>query len=123
MATLRTRNHCLRGPLVLRFSLSYRDVEELLVERGLPADHTRIRRWVQRYAPELDKRGRRELKPTDGSWRVDETGSSENYTSSADECSGFVPSRTGVDPVFLWGWCGAGTGAYTVTPSFPKRRT
>jgi len=57
----------------LRFSLSYRDVEELLVERGLPADHTSIWRWVQRYAPELDKRCRRELKPTNGSWRVDET--------------------------------------------------
>ena len=57
----------------LRFSLSYRDIEELLVERGLPADHTTIWRWVQRYAPELNKRCRRELKPTNGSWRVDET--------------------------------------------------
>ena len=35
----------------LRFSLSYRDVEEMLVERGLPADHTSIWRLVQRYAP------------------------------------------------------------------------
>src|ERR1700736_3421080 len=57
----------------LRFSLSYRDVEELLMERGLPADHTTIWRWVQRYAPELNKRCRREMKPTNGSWRVDET--------------------------------------------------
>ena len=57
----------------LRFSLSYRDVEELLLERGLSADHTTIWRWVQRYAPELNKRCRRELKPTNGSWRVDET--------------------------------------------------
>jgi IS6 family transposase len=57
----------------LRFSLSYRDVEELIMERGLPADHTTILRWVQRYAPELNKRCRRELKPTNGSWRVDET--------------------------------------------------
>jgi hypothetical protein len=57
----------------LRFSLSYRGVEELLVELGLPADHTTIWRWVQRYAPELNKRCRRELKPTNGSWRVDET--------------------------------------------------
>ena len=57
----------------LRFSVSYRDVEELLVERGLPADHTSIWRWVQRYAPELNTRCRRELKPTNGSWRVDET--------------------------------------------------
>jgi len=36
----------------LRFSLSYRDVEELLIERGLLADHTTIWRWVQRYTPE-----------------------------------------------------------------------
>jgi transposase, IS6 family len=57
----------------LRFSLSYRNVEELLTERGLPADHTTIWRWVQCYAPELNKRCRRELKPTNGSWRVDET--------------------------------------------------
>src|ERR1041385_7902205 len=57
----------------LRFSLSYRNVEELLGERGLPADHTTIWRWVQCYAPELNKRCRRELKPTNRSWRVDET--------------------------------------------------
>jgi IS6 family transposase len=57
----------------LRYSLSYRDVEELVTERGLPADHTTIWRWVQRYASELNKRCRRELKPTNGSWRVDET--------------------------------------------------
>lgn len=57
----------------LRFSLSYRDVEELVTERGLRVDHTTIWRWVQRYAPELNQRFRRELKPTNGSWRVDET--------------------------------------------------
>jgi len=57
----------------LQYSLSCRDVEELVTERGLPADHTTIWRWVQRYAPELNKRCRRELKPTNGSWRVDET--------------------------------------------------
>jgi IS6 family transposase len=57
----------------LRFSLSYRDVEALLAERGIPVDHTSIWRWVQCYAPELNKRCRRELKPTNGSWRVDET--------------------------------------------------
>jgi len=57
----------------LRFSLSYRDVEALLIERGIAVDHTSIWRWVQCYAPELNKRCRRELKPTNGSWRVDET--------------------------------------------------
>ena len=57
----------------LRYSLSLRDVEELLAERGLEADHTTIWRWVQRYGPELDQRLRRHLKPTNKSWRVDET--------------------------------------------------
>ncbi len=40
----------------LRFSLSYRDVEELLAERGLRADHVTVWRWVQRYAPEMERR-------------------------------------------------------------------
>ncbi len=57
----------------LRYALSLRDVEELLAERGLQADHTTIWRWVQRYGPELDQRLRRHLKPTNKSWRVDET--------------------------------------------------
>jgi IS6 family transposase len=57
----------------LRFSLSYRDVEELLVERGLDMDHVTVWRWVQRYAPELERRLRAHLKPTNKSWRVDET--------------------------------------------------
>jgi transposase, IS6 family len=58
----------------LRFSLSYRDVEELLAERrGLRADHVTVWRWVQRYAPEMEQRLRRRLKPTNDSWRVDET--------------------------------------------------
>src|SRR5258705_6274647 len=53
----------------LRFSLSYRDVEELLAERGLSVDHVTVWRWVQRYAPELERRLRRHLKPTNDSWR------------------------------------------------------
>jgi len=57
----------------LRYSLSLRDVEELLAERGLEADHTTIWRWVQRYGPELEQRLRHHLKPTNRSWRVDET--------------------------------------------------
>ena len=40
----------------LRFSLSYRDVEELLAERGVHADHVTVWRWVQRYAPEMERR-------------------------------------------------------------------
>jgi transposase, IS6 family len=57
----------------LRYSLSYRDLEEMMLERGLHIDHTTIYRWVQRYAPELDKRCRPHLKACNDSWRVDET--------------------------------------------------
>ena len=57
----------------LRFSLSYRDVEELLAERGLRADHVTVWRWVQRYAPELERRLRSRLNSTNDSWRVDVT--------------------------------------------------
>src|SRR5712671_5298015 len=57
----------------LRFSLSYRDVEELLNERGLRADHVTVWRGVQRYAPEIQRRLRPRLRPTNDSWRVDET--------------------------------------------------
>jgi IS6 family transposase len=57
----------------LRFSLSYRDVEELLAERGLLVDHVTVWRWVQRYAPEIQRRLRPQLRPTNDCWRVDET--------------------------------------------------
>jgi transposase len=57
----------------LRYSLSRRDVEELLEERGLNVDHTTVWRWVQSYGPELEQRLRPHLKPTNKSWRVDET--------------------------------------------------
>ena len=57
----------------LRHALSYRDVEEMMTERGLSVVHTTIYRWVQAYALEIDKRRRAHLKQTNDSWRVDET--------------------------------------------------
>ena len=57
----------------LRYSLSYRDLEEMMTERGLSVDHSTIFRWVQTYAPEIDKRCRPFLRQTNDSWRVDET--------------------------------------------------
>ena len=57
----------------LRYSLSYRDLEEIMAERGLSVDHVTIWRWVQRYAPVLNQRIRRELRHPNRSWRVDET--------------------------------------------------
>lgn len=56
-----------------RYTLSYRDLEEMMQERGIEVDHSTINRWVLKYAPELDKRIRPHLRPTNDSWRVDET--------------------------------------------------
>jgi IS6 family transposase len=59
-----------------RYGVSYRDLEEMFTERGVPVDHTTIYRWVQRYAPELDKQTRwyrRVGAWRARSWRVDET--------------------------------------------------
>ncbi len=56
-----------------RYALSYRDLEEMMQERGVEVDHSTINRWVLKYAPELDKRIRPYLHSTNDSWRVDET--------------------------------------------------
>ena len=44
------------------YQLSYRDVEEISRERGLEVDHSTVFRWVQQYAPEINKRIRHHLK-------------------------------------------------------------
>ena len=41
-----------------KYGISYRDLEEMMEERGIKVDHTTIYRWVQRYAPELEKKMR-----------------------------------------------------------------
>lgn len=56
-----------------RYALSYRDIEELMLERGVEVDHTTIYRWVQHYGLEIDRWCRPHLRPTNDSWRVDET--------------------------------------------------
>ena len=48
----------------LRFGLSFRNLEEMMAERNLHVDHVTIWRWVQRYAPELNRRCRPELRTT-----------------------------------------------------------
>ena len=57
----------------LRYPLSYRDLEEMMAERGLAIDHSTIARWVLHYAPILNQRIRREMRHPNRSWRVDET--------------------------------------------------
>jgi transposase-like protein len=57
----------------LRYKLSFRDLVEMMAERGLHLAHTTILRWVRRYAPEFIKRWKRFGRPAGCSWRVDET--------------------------------------------------
>ena len=56
-----------------KYGISYRDLAEMMSERGVAVDPSTIFRWVQRYAPELEKRVRRYRGHRSGSWRVDET--------------------------------------------------
>lgn len=56
-----------------RYALSYRNLEEMMRERGIEVDHSTLNRWVLKYAPELEKRIRPYLQTTNDSWRVDET--------------------------------------------------
>jgi hypothetical protein len=62
---------CVRWYLTYR--LSYRDLVEMLAERGVTVSHTTIYRWVQQYVPEFERRWSRYAKPVHPSWRVDET--------------------------------------------------
>lgn len=57
----------------LRYSLNYRDLEEMMTEHGLKVDHSMIARWALAYAPDLERRVKPQLKPTNDSWKVDET--------------------------------------------------
>ena len=57
----------------LRYPVSYRNLKEMMEERGVEVDHTTIYRWVQRYAPEFEKRLRWYAKPLGFTWKVDET--------------------------------------------------
>src|SRR5262245_21803784 len=59
--------------LYLRFTLSYRDVEELLVERGLDISYEMVRRWVLKFGPVIARRLRqRRPRPSDR-WHLDES--------------------------------------------------
>jgi transposase-like protein len=57
----------------ISYRLSYRDLVELMADRGVAVSHTTIMRWVIRYVPEFEKRWNRFARPVGRSWRVDET--------------------------------------------------
>ena len=56
-----------------RFSLSYRDLEEMMMIRGAKIDHATLQRWLIRFVLIIDKRVRQRKKPVNGSWRMDES--------------------------------------------------
>jgi transposase-like protein len=62
---------CVRG--YLQFKLSFRDLVEMMAERGVSLAHTTIMRWIARYVPEFEKRWNRFTCRAGASWRVDET--------------------------------------------------
>ena len=59
--------------LKLRFTLSYRDVEELLSMRGVQVDHSTVQRWVFKFSPEIEKNMHKRKRQVCSSWRMDET--------------------------------------------------
>ena len=63
---------CVRG--YLAYPLSYRNLEEMMEERGVRIDHTNIYRWVRKFTPQLEAKFRKGKKrPVGNSWRMDET--------------------------------------------------
>lgn len=57
----------------LSYKLSYREIEEVLAERGINVDHSPLSRWVIKYAPLLEHQARGRKKPVASSWRMEET--------------------------------------------------
>ena len=84
-----------------RYGLSYRDLEEMMTERGVPVDHSTIYRWVQKYAPELDKQTRwyrqvPDWQPGPGGWTRPISGSGKVVLPLSGHhrgwaCPGFLP--------------------------------
>ena len=75
-----TKGHCFPKSVIiqavyfkLRFSLSYRDVEEIMKIRGIEVDHSTIQRWVFKFMPEIEIQMRNRKKEVGRRWRMDET--------------------------------------------------
>jgi transposase-like protein len=57
----------------LAYALSYRDIEEIMAERGFAIDHSNIQRWVVHFSPQLEKSFHQRKKRPGKRWRLDET--------------------------------------------------
>ena len=55
------------------YKLNYRDLVEMMADRGVDLTHTAVLRWVRRFMPEFEKRWMRVARPVGKSWRVDQT--------------------------------------------------
>ncbi|MCD4514345.1 IS6 family transposase [Brucella pseudogrignonensis] len=57
----------------VRYSVSYRELQEIMAERGVEVDHATLNRWVVKYSPQIAAQAQSRKRPTLGSWCVDET--------------------------------------------------
>ncbi|WP_429925322.1 IS6 family transposase (plasmid) [Agrobacterium vitis] len=57
----------------VRYAVSYRDLEEIMAERGVNLDHATLNRWVVKYSPLIALQAKRRKSRPSGSWRMDET--------------------------------------------------
>ena len=57
----------------VRYGVSYRDLEEIMAERGVSVDHAALNRWVVRYSPRVAEEAKKRQQSVAGSWRMDET--------------------------------------------------
>lgn len=57
----------------VRYTVSYRTLEENMAERGVVVDHATLNRWVAKFSPLIAINARRRKTPTERSWRMDET--------------------------------------------------
>ena len=57
----------------VRYGVSYRDLEEIMAERGVSVDHATLNRWVVRYSPLIADEAKKRKQSVAGSWRMDET--------------------------------------------------
>ncbi|WP_348811319.1 IS6 family transposase [Flavobacterium maritimum] len=77
---MNTKGHCYPKSIILqavyfklRFTLSYRDVEEIMKMRGVQVDHATIQRWVYKFAPLMEMQMNKRKLRVGNSWRMDET--------------------------------------------------
>ena len=77
---MNTKGHCYPKAIILqavyfklRFTLSYRDVEDIMKMRGIAVDHATIQRWVFKFAPLIESQIKKRKNRVGSSWRMDET--------------------------------------------------